>query len=142
MGNPRVVAFSDGMVGDHMTFIIDNATITYSATETNGSAVVGRAVSLSAAKTIQLAADAEPVVGKLVKVEADNTATVQVKGVMILPGGNAANLTLGKAIVGAASAAPANGYIREVNTAAAAELGVARGFIIDAGTATAVAVCL
>lgn len=142
MSNPRVVAFSDAMEGDFLTFIIDNASITYSATEVNGSAVVGRAVSLSAAKTIQLAADAEAVVGKLVKVEADNTATVQVKGVMLLPGGNAANLTLGKKIVGAASAAPANGYIREVNTAVAAELGVARGFIIDAGTTTAVAVCL
>jgi len=59
-----------------------------------------------------------------------------------LPGGDSASLTLNKKIVGAASSAPANGYIREVATATAAELGLARGFIVDAGTTTAVVVWL
>ena len=99
-------------------------------------------MNLSAADTVQLAGDAGAVIGKLIKVESDKIATVQVRGFMTLPGGNGATLTLGKKVVGAASAVPADGYIREVNTGAAAELGLARGFIADAGTTTAVWVYL
>lgn len=142
MANPRSVALTDGMEGDVLTFIIDNSTITYDVTKTNGSAQVGKAVSLSAAKTVKLAADGEAVIGKLIKVEADNKAAVQCSGIVILPGGNGASLTLGKKIVGAADAGGNPGFIREANTAQAAELGVARGAILDAGTATAVAVLL
>ena len=141
MTNPRVVTFTDGMFSDDATFSIDNSTITYSATATGGSAQVGLAVHLSAAKTVQLAADGEEVTGKLIKVSADNVATVQVKGVMTLPAGTGASLTLGKKIVGAVLVA-AEGYIREVATGTAAELGVCRGFIVDAGTTTAVVVWL
>lgn len=142
MSNPRAVAFTDGMFDQVATFIIDNATITYSVAEVGGSAQVGLAVALSAAKTIELAGDGEEIIGKLLGVEADNTASVQIGGVVTLPGGDGASLTVGKKIVGALNAASAEGYIREANTAAAAELGVARGFIIDAGTTTAVAVML
>jgi len=130
------------MFAEYATFDIDDSTVTYSASEVNGSAVVGRAVNLSAAHTVKLAADGEAVIGKLIKVTPDNRAVVQVKGVMTLPGGDSASLTLNKKIVGAASSAPANGYIREVATATAAELGLARGFIVDAGTTTAVVVWL
>jgi len=142
MSNPRAVAFTDGMFDQVATFIIDNSTITYSVAEVGGSAQVGLAVALSAAKTIELAGDGEEIIGKLLGVEADNTASVQIGGVVTLPGGNGAALTPGKKIVGALDAASAEGYIREANTATAAELGVARGFIIDAGTTTAVAVML
>jgi len=121
------------------TYKIDDSTITYSATETNGSAQVGLAVNFSAANTVQLVSDGEAVIGKLIEVTADDKAVVQISGRMTLPGGTAATLTLGKQIVGDLLVA-AKGYIREVNTATAAELGVCRGFIIDAGTTTDVVV--
>jgi hypothetical protein len=124
------------------TFTYDNSTITYSATEEGGSAVVGRAVTFSAAAgVIETVADGEFVLGRLVKVESDGKCTVQTKGVMELPAGTTATLTLGKAIVGDLLIA-AEGYIREVNTATAAELGVQNGKIWEATTTTAVVVHL
>lgn len=142
MADPRAAASFEGLDAEFATFKIDNSTITYSATATNGSSVVGRAVTMSAAKTVALAADGNAVVGKLVAVESDNYATVQTEGFMTLPGGNGASLTLGKKIVGALNASSAPGFIREVATGTAAELGVARGYIVDAGTTTAVVVNL
>lgn len=124
------------------TYKIDNSTITYDATKANGSAQVGLAVTFSAANTVALAADAEAVVGKLIKVESDDKANVMVKGTMTLPGGNSATLTLGAPIVGALNPSSAKGYIRVVASAQAAELLVGRGMINDAGTATAVEVTL
>lgn len=124
------------------TFKIDDSTITYSATETNGSAQVGLAVNLSAAETVQLAGDGEAVLGKLIKVEADDKAVVQTKGYCTLPGGDGATLTLNAKIVGDLDGSGNEGYVRAVNTAVAAELGVADGRIIDAGTTTAVVVDL
>ena len=44
---------------------------------------------------MQLVGDGEPVLGKLIKVEADNMATVQVAGGCTLPGGTSATLTHG-----------------------------------------------
>lgn len=123
------------------TFKIDNSTITYSATEDNGSAQVGLAVTLSAAETVALAADAEPIVGKLISVTADNYCTVQTKGYCTLPGGTSATLTLGSAIVGDLLVA-AKGYIRSSDGATAAEIIGQTGKIIDAGTTTAVVVDL
>ena len=142
MADPRLAVANDEVGAVFASFKIDNSTITYDATEDGGSAQVGLAVGLSAADTVELVGDGEEVIGKLIKVESDNIATVQIKGCMELPGETGANLTLGKKIVGAASAVPANGYIREVATATAAELGVARGFIVNAGDTDAVVVCL
>lgn len=124
-----------------MRVAIDNVAITFDDTVAGGSSSVGLAVTYSAAGTISTVADGEFVLGKLIKVESDNYATVQYRGAMTLPGGTGASLTLGKAIVGDLLVA-AEGYIREVNTAAAAELGVKRGLIHDAGTTTAVQVML
>jgi hypothetical protein len=142
MADPRLAVAYGEIGADFAPFLIDDSTITYSATANGGSAVVGRAVNMSAADTIKLAGDGEGVVGKLINVEADGVATVQIRGGMTLPAGVGASLTLTKKFVGAASAAPANGYIREVNTAAAGELGVARGMILDAAVTTAVEVFL
>jgi hypothetical protein len=116
--------------------------ITYSATASGGCASVGLAVTLSAANTVALVADGGAVLGKLLLVESDGVCTVQVKGSMTLPGGTGASLTLGKKIVGAVNGSGADGYIREVATATAAELGVCKGEILDAGTTTAVEVLL
>lgn len=124
------------------TFAIDNSTITYSVTETNGSAQVGLAVTFSDNDTVQLVGDGEAVVGKLLKVEADGFCSVQTGGVVTLPGGDSATLTLGTKIVGDLGAASAEGYIRTVATGTATELGVARGQIQNAATSTAVVVLL
>lgn len=142
MADPRNAVSLIGIGYEAETFLIDNSTITYSATVTGGSASVGLAVTFSADDTVALTADGNAVVGKLVKVEADNKAVVQTGGYLTLPGGASASLTRGKKIVGALGAASAKGYIREVATATAAELGVARGFITNAGTTTAVVVRL
>jgi hypothetical protein len=142
MANPRnIVSFTD-IDPLTVTYKIDGSTITYSATTTNGSAQVGLAVTLSTDDTVGLVGDGEAVEGKLIKVEADNKATVQVGGYMTLPAGNGASLTLGKKIVGALNASSAEGYIREVATGTAAELGVCRGRIINNDTTTAVVVHL
>lgn len=141
MADPRLaVAFAEiGAV--YATFKIDNVAITYDATQAGGSSSVGLAVTLSAADTISTVADGEFVLGKLVKVEADNMATVQIAGGMTLAAGTGASLTLGKQIVGAVLVA-AEGYIREVATGTAAELGRCRGYIVDGGTTTAVELVL
>jgi hypothetical protein len=141
MADPRNAVDFVGIGYEAQTFLIDNSTITYSATATNGSASVGLAVALSAAETVELVGDGEEVIGKLIKVESDNKAVVQTAGYMTLPGGTGASLTVGKKIVGDLLVS-AEGYIREVATGTAAELGVARGFIVDAGTTTAVVVKL
>lgn len=142
MSNPRATQEFEGIGARQVTYAIDNSTITYSATTANGSAQVGLAVTLSTDQTVALTEDGEEVEGKLISVSADLMATVQVEGFMTLPGGASASLTVGKKIVGALGAASAKGYIREVNTATAAELGLQRGRIINNNTTTAVVVCL
>lgn len=142
MSNPRNTVNFDGILPEVVTFKIDDSTITYSASSVNGSAQVGLAVTLSSDGTIGLVGDGEAVVGKLLKVEADDKASVQVGGYMTLAAGNGATLTLGEKIVGALNALSAEGYIRAVATATAAELGHCRGMIIDNDTTTAVVVRL
>jgi len=141
MADPRNAVAFEGIGYEAQTFLIDNSTITYSATAANGSAQAGLAVAFSASKTVELAGDGEEIVGKLITVESDNKAVVQTGGYMTLPAGTSATLTPGKKIVGDLLVS-AEGYIREVATATAAELGVARGMIVDAGTTTAVVVKL
>lgn len=119
-----------------------NNTIVYDDQEDGGSAQVGLAVTLSADDEAGLVGDGEAVLGKLILVEDDGYCTVQVGGYMTLPGGSGATLTLGKKIVGDLGAASAEGYIREVATGTAAELGVARGFIQNNDDTAAVIVFL
>jgi hypothetical protein len=142
MSDPRNDVRYEGIGYEAETFKIDDSTITYSETEANGSAQVGKAVKLSADSTVALATDGSEVTGKLIKVESDNKAVVQTKGYCTLPGGNNATLTLGEKIVGAVDAQAAGGYIRVVATGTAAELGHARGKIINNDTTTAVVVDL
>ena len=99
-------------------------------------------MTIDSRKKSALVGDGEGVEGKLILVEADGKATVQVAGYMSLPGGNSATLTNMKQIVGDLGPSSAKGYIREVNTAVAAELGVARGRIIDPTDTTKVVVAL
>jgi len=144
MADPRDSVNFDGIKPVNVTYKIDNSTITYSATEDNGSAQVGLVATLVAAtaKTVELIGDGEGIEGLITQVFEDNYCSLQVGGYMQLPGGSGATLTRSKALVGDLGAASAEGYVREVNTAQAAELGVMRGRIIDPTTTTAIDVVL
>ncbi len=128
---------------DALTYKIDGVTILYNQASPNGSAQVGLAVTLSADDTVALTTDGSNVQGKLLKVEKDNFCTVQRWGFVTLPKGDSApgTATRGRKIVGATLAA-AKGYIRDVNTVTAAELGVCRGEIINVADAAAVVIDL
>lgn len=131
-----------GVGGVYRTYKIDDSTITYDATKTGGSASIGLAVTFSAADTVALVAVKGMVIGKLIKVEADNKATVQTDGTMELPGGDSVTLTLGTPICGALGASSAEGYIQTATKSDADMMQAARGRIENAGTATAVVVTL
>jgi len=139
MADPRLVVAFEGIGEEYVTFEIDDSTITYDGDYANGSAQVGLACTLSAGGTVALAADAETVIGKLIRVEADNFAVVQTGGFMTLPAGTGATLTLGSGIVGDLLVA-AKGYIRTAANDTLAEVALAHGAIVDADTTTAVVV--
>jgi hypothetical protein len=143
MANPRNIIDFEGVQGTFATYHTDNSTIVYDSTKAGGAAttMIGKAVSLSAAGTVQLAGDGDAIVGKLVKVEADNKATVQDGGYMTLPAGAGATLTRGLKVVGDLDTA-ARGFIREVASGTAAEINKGRGFIVDAADTAAVVVRL
>lgn len=142
MANPRAIALDEGLRTYRVTKPIDDSTITYSATAAGGSASVGLAVTLTTDDQVALCADAEYVFGKLIAVAADGMATIERGYGVTLPGGTSATLTRGKGICGDLLVS-AKGYIREVATAQAAELGVQGGStIIDPSDATAVVVNL
>lgn len=140
MADPRDTVEYEGIGSLTATYKIDATTITYDATQEGGSAQVNLAVTLSADRTIGLVGDGEMVLGKLLLVESDNKATVQTHGYMTLPGGTGATLTRGAKIVGDLLVA-AEGYVRAAASGTAAELLVARGFIVD-DDATNPIVCL
>lgn len=143
MPNPRNVVSFEGIDAVYATYLIDNSTIVYDGTKVGGAAatMIGKAVTLSAAGTVALAADGDAIMGRLDLVEADNKATVQTGGYTVLPGGTGASLTRGLKIVGALLSA-AKGYIREAASGTAAELDKGKGQIIDASDTTAVVVNL
>lgn|SRR3990167_9413514 len=133
MSDPRLTSDFQGQNATFLTCPIDNSTIVYSATVAYGSSQIGLAATFTTAGdgTVKLTEDGEFVLGRITLVTHDNYATVQVGGAMRLPPGSGATITEGKEIVGDLGAASAKGYIREVATATAAELGVARGFIVE-----------
>jgi len=104
------------------TFWADGTTIIFSATAVGGSASVGLAVTFTAGTdVVGLCADGDAIIGKLLKVEPDGACTIQNKGNTTLPAGTAATCTPGTKAVGALLTA-AKGYIRNANSATAAEL--------------------
>lgn len=130
MSDPREDVVFDEIGALRVTYAHDN-TIVYDATKTGGSEQVGLAVTLESNKTVSLVGDGESVEGKLILVEPGGFCVVQTRGYMKLKRGSSATLTPGKKIVGDLLSA-AEGYIRDVATGTAAELGVARGRVIDA----------
>lgn len=133
MADPREAVAFDDIDFRSVSYNHDD-TIVYDPLVAGGSAQVGLAVTLESDKTVSLVGDGESVEGRLIKVEPGGIAVVQNKGYMKLKRGTSATLTAGKKIVGDLLTA-AEGYIREVATATAAELGVARGRVIDASAA-------
>jgi hypothetical protein len=125
-----------------LTYKIDGVDIVYDAAQPNGSAAVGRAVMLSGNGIVRLVADASKVEGKLIHVEPDGYCKVECGGVVELPAGNAATVTAGSRIVGALGPASARGYIRNANSAVAAETLAAAHTIEDAADTTKVQVRL
>lgn len=128
----------DGIRYDGMTFKIDNSTIVFDATQVNGAAatMIGKAVTLSADDTVALAADGDAVIGKLLKVEPGNFATVQMYGYAQLP--SSGTITRGTRIVGALGPASAKGYVRSAASATAAELAKQRGLVVNIADTAAV----
>lgn len=135
MSDPRNEVSFIGIGYKAFTYPHDN-TIVYDDQEEGGSAQVGLAVTLETNGTVSLVGDGEEVEGKLVKVESDGKCVVQNGGVVTLPGGAGATLTVGLKIVGDLGAASAEGYIQAVAT----QHTVSRGRIIDGSDATAVIV--
>ncbi len=133
MANPRAITDKEGIDVRRATYSIDNSTITYDKTKAFGSAQAGvnLAVTLSGNDIVALVADADAVLGILELVEPDGKCTVSVGGHLKFKKGNGATVTVGKHIVGALGAASAKGYIRDVATGTAAELGKQRGVIED-----------
>lgn len=141
--NPRNIINNAESGARRKTYKIDGVTIVYDATQPGGAAAtaIGKAVTLSADDTVALCADGDAVIGKLILVESDSKCAVQTHGVMSLPGGTAATLTLGSKIVGALLVA-AKGYIRSAASGTAAELVKARGWIDNNDDTAAVVVDL
>jgi hypothetical protein len=139
MADPREDVKFEGIGYQAITYTHDS-TIVYDIDEVGGSAQVGLAVTLETDGEVSLVGTGEEVEGKLVKVEPGGIAVVQVGGIMTLPGGDSATLTVGARIVGDLGAASAEGYIQAAAAGTAADHVVSRGRIIDNDTTTAVVV--
>jgi len=141
MPNPRLTTDYADIGRVDVAYRIDASTILFDRTLANGSAQAGLAVGLKAAvqNIVELVADAQAVLGQLLRVEPDGVCVVRVGGYAQLPGGLSASLTRGNKIVGALGTASARGYIRD---AVAAESPKAGHLISDPTTTTAVWVLL
>lgn len=139
MADPRSAISFQGLGYNAYTFATDS-TISYDATLAGGSAQVGLAVVVNGAGQVGLVADGEAVFGKVIKVESDDFATIQVDGVCEFPKGSSATVTAGKRVVGALGASSAKGYVRNATTGD--ELNAGDTMILDASVTTAVVVSL
>ena len=156
MANPRNTVKFDGIEEAFVTMLADGTDIAYSASQPNGSAVVGRAVTLvgsTSDKTVRLAGDGDVIYGKLIKVEGDGKCVIQKRGYCTFPGGDSATLTLGTKIVGDLNASSARGFVQTLSETVSASPSQAevqnvlkaaktRGIIIDNDDTTAVVVDL
>ena len=144
MANPRkLVGPHDGVGFRALTFLVDGTTIAYSATASLGSAVAGRAVTLVPGTqfAVELAAAADPVLGRLDHVETDGTCVVQIEGECKLPQGDSVTVVRNGKVVGAAGPAAALGYVGPPAVTAQGALD-ARHLVLDVATTTALSVYL
>jgi hypothetical protein len=137
VADPRATVDHTGVGQLNATYAIDNSTITFDRTKANGiGGTGGLAVTLSGNNTVARATDGQALVGKLLNVEPDGMATVQVDGYCRLAGGNGATLTRGTHAVGAVDGSANPGYIRSAASGTAAELVRQGPTIHDAADAT------
>lgn len=136
------LAAANGIEPGIEVFLIDDSTIRYEPEQPNGSSVTGRAVSLAAARTVQLADDGDVVLGKLLRVDQNGNANVQTGGYVSLPSSDGAPLTIGHKIVGRRDGSGARGFIRTAAADDANGLLAARGIVIDSTESQAVIVRL
>lgn len=144
MANPRKTTFHDGIGYRALTFFADGSTITFDATQPDGSAAAGLAVGFVAGSqhTVELVAADQAIVGRLDHVEGDGTVVVQVEGECKLPQGNAVTVVRGARIVGALGPSSARGYIGPaVGTSGTTAL-AGRHLVVDIVPTTAVSVML
>jgi len=142
MPNPRAVVDFEGTGFRALTFVGD-ASVPFVASANNGSPHVGKAMQITGQSTAGLTTDGSEVLGRLERVHADGMCVVQVEGGCTLPGGEAATLTAGLGIVGAAYPTASGGGGGGIKAASsAADALVARGHILDSTTTTAVKVRL
>lgn len=132
MADPRKTTEIDGANIVTQNFPGDGVTVNYASASTGGATAVGLAVALTTGGLVETAGDGEEVVGKLLRVEPDDVAVVQIGGGMTLPAGTGATLTLGSKIVGRLGASGAEGYIGSAVATTAAEAAIARGMIVNA----------
>lgn len=120
MANPRaVVDFSE--IDSHRTTYIGGTGLAYDRTLPYGTANVGKAVYISASKTVSITADAtKEIVGAVDHVEPDGMVVVQDEGYIKFIGGAG---TLGLGVVGAASGGTA-----------AATIGAGFGKVVEVGS--------
>lgn len=112
--DPRSSERFRGIGSVQVTFPTDaGTTITYDNTKKGGSAACGLAVTINSSGQVALTQDGNVVIGKLLFVNGDNVATVQIAGAMFLPPGASQTLTPGNGCVGALGASSAKGYIRQ-----------------------------
>src|SRR6188768_3429478 len=138
MPNPRMAVAHDENFAAYDTFIADGVTIVFDRTVARGSAAAGRAVGIKSTtdNVIELVVDAQAILGRLERVEADGKCVVQVGGYMKLPGGLSATLTRGGKLVGALGTASAKGYVRAAAPATLADVAAARGYVVEVADAT------
>jgi hypothetical protein len=143
MGNPRDEVAFDGIGELPVTFKHDGS-IVFDHTKPGGSAQVGRAVMITAARTVGLATDGAAIKGRLEHVESDGFCHVVVDGYVKLPARTGAIPANGASIVGAlggvGNAEP--GFIRAVAPGVPAELAASRGEVANNADGTAVVVQL
>lgn len=132
MADPRRTLEQDGTNIRTQNFTADAVTVVYASGSTSGATAVGLAMALTTAGKVETAGDGEEVVGKLLRVEPDNVAVVQIGGVMTLPAGTGATLTYGAPVVGRLGTSGAEGYIGAAVATTAAEANIARGQIVAA----------
>lgn len=116
MADPRDTISLVGIRPLRVTLTADNTSITYSSTAAGGSAVINRAVKLSADNTVSLTTAASHVIGKLLSVAADLRCLVQIGGFMTLPKGTNYAGAVGDRIIGDVLVA-AEGYVKHVAAA-------------------------
>lgn len=145
MANPRAAVGHLDVRTVRKSYKYDN-TIVYDKTKPGNSVQAGRAVTLTGetTDTVSLVGDGEKVTGRLEYVDADGFCTVTTHGHVELPGGTAATLTQGLAVVGDLGGVSTTdeGYVRAIAPATLADVAAGRGEIINPATPTKVVVRL